>query len=196
MPLRDLHRFYFTMPEIDYLIGVASSPRDKAIFRVLSRTGVRVGELLAIEREDLDIYHGTILIHVEKGGPYKAKRRLVPADQQTLLHLRNLLYHQRTGLDRYSPAFDITRQRVDQIIKAVCRQAGLARLLDFYSGAMTWPHAHTLRHSFAMHWVHIHGEAAILELSKVLGHSDIKTTMAYLRYSGQQLHQAYDKLWQ
>lgn len=179
------------MPEIDYLIGLANSPRDKAILRVLSRTGIRVGELLAIEREDLDIYHGTILIHVEKGGDYKAKRRLVPVDLPTL-HFINPRWKFNEG----GVLFDITRQRVDQIIKAVCRQAGLGRLLDFYSGSWTWPHAHTLRHSFAMHWIHIHGDAAILELSKVLGHSDIKTTMAYLRYSGHELHQAYDKLWQ
>ena len=92
--------------------------------------------------------------------------------------------------------YEITRQRVDQIIKAIAERAGLGRLLDFYSGKMTRLHAHTLRHSFAMHWIHVHGESAIIELSKILGHSDIKTTMAYLRYSGQELHQAYDKLWE
>jgi len=189
LPLKDLHRFYFTMPEIDYLISLAKCPRDKAILRVLSRTGIRVGELLGIEGKDLDHFHGTILIHAEKGGDYKAKRRLVPADLETLIQLRSL----RPGIPEL---FDITRQRVDQIIKAVCQDAGLGRLLDFYSGSMTKPHAHTFRHSFAMHWIKVHGQDAILELSKVLGHSDIKTTMAYLRYSGQELHQAYDKLWQ
>ena len=86
--LKDLHRFYLTMPEIDYLIGLASSPRDKMVLRILSRTGIRVTELLNIELEDIDFHQGAILIHAEKGGPYKSKHRLVPVNAETLHFIR------------------------------------------------------------------------------------------------------------
>lgn len=170
--VKDLHRFYLTMPEIDYLIEFCQTPRDRVILRLLSRTGVRVSELLAISREDID-WAGAILIHAEKTRG-KRVRRLVPVDQVSLAWVRVL---------RPGPGllFDITRQRVDQIIKGVAERAELGHLLDFYSGRRTRLHPHTFRHSFAMEWLRSKGQNSILELHDLLGNQDLQTTLAYLR---------------
>jgi integrase/recombinase XerC len=177
------------MSEIDYLISQADSPRDKLIVRILSHTGIRVTELLNLSQADIDFANHTILIHAEKGGEHKAKRRLIPIDPDTLAMIKAYAGDKRGLL------FDLTRQRIDQIIKALAKKIGLRYVLDFYSGKHEYLHAHTFRHSFAMHWIRVHGQQHMVELQKHLGHSDIKTTMGYLRFSPSEIGIAYKKLW-
>ena len=61
-----LKRPYLTMKEMDRLITLSRSPRDRLILRLLSRTGIRVGELLALRVEDIDFEKRTLLIEAEK----------------------------------------------------------------------------------------------------------------------------------
>jgi len=68
-------------------------------------------------------------------------------------------------------------------------------LLDLYNEQKTQLHAHVFRHSFAMHWIRVHGREAMPELQLHLGHADIKTAMKYLHWSPQEIHKPYDKLW-
>jgi len=183
-----LKRPYLTIKEMDRIITLSHSPRDRLILRLLSRTGIRIGELLALRVEDIDFEKRTLLIEAEKSK--KEKRRLVPVDQGTLNGAQRYLGERKEG-----KVFEITRQRIDQIIKDLGEKAGVESVLDFYTGSERKLHAHTFRHSFAVNWIKTLGSGKLVELSKHLGHQSIETTMIYLRFSPEAVHEAYDKLW-
>ena len=112
-----LKRPYLTMREMDRIITLSRSPRDRLILRLLSRTGIRVGELLALRVEDIDFEKRTLLIEAEKSK--KEKRRLVPVDQGTLNGAQRYLGERKEG-----KVFELTRQRIDQIIKDLGKKPG------------------------------------------------------------------------
>jgi integrase/recombinase XerC/integrase/recombinase XerD len=63
----------------------------------------------------------------------------------------------------------IKNSTLDQLMKRLKKKTGIRRL-----------HAHLFRHTFATNYL-IHGLGDVYELSRLLGHSDIKTTEWYLQ---------------
>jgi len=88
----------------------------------------------------------------------KYKNRVVPVHSRLLEIIR--YYTSNMGYD--SLVFPITRQRAFQITK---KFMGIS--------------PHQLRHSFAVNWLRCDGD--IVTLHRVLGHSNIRTTMEYLK---------------
>lgn len=219
----NLNRPYLTLKEIDILISKTPSPRDKLLLRWLSRSGIRITELLQLEVDRIDFsQHNVRITHQKQKTKLKCprcnawvgkthnfcpkcsgellgarsdekeivKKRTIPIDGETLRWTSIYLVGRKGGR-----IFEITRQRADQIIKEAGDRVGLESLLDLYTEKKTQFHAHVFRHSFAMHWIKIHGQEAMSELQLHLGHADIKTTMKYLHWSPQEIHKPYDKLW-
>ncbi len=150
--------------------------RDYAMLRLLSSTGMRVGELVMVDVDDVDFAGG----HVRVVGRGKRERSL-PLDAATLASISAYLDRARPFLTRNAqdPETDtaplvvnqrgqrLTRQGFWLIMKGLVREAGLP--------AMMTPHM--LRHSFATHQI---GEGlALEELRQLLGHASIATTQIY-----------------
>ncbi len=76
--------------------------------------------------------------------------------------IRDLLRLYTTNMKEEELLFNMTRQRVWQLA---------AKYLE--------GHPHQMRHSFAVNWLKSGGD--IIMLSRMLGHSNIKTTMEYLK---------------
>jgi integrase len=85
------------------LLGTAGSTnfidrRDAALIRLLIDTGMRRGELVAVDLDDLDMRHQEITIRRGKGG----KARVVPYGSRTALalsrYVRSRAQHQASGL--------------------------------------------------------------------------------------------------
>lgn len=146
--------------------------RDHAMLRLLSATGMRVGELVMVDVGDIDFPSGRVRV-VGRGN----RERSLPLDQVTLDSIRRYLDQARPFLTRNTPqenalvvnqrGLRLTRQGFWLIMKGLVRDAGLPAIMT----------PHMLRHSFATHQI---GEGLELEeLRKLLGHASIATTQIY-----------------
>ena len=156
--------------------------RDHAMLRLLSATGMRVGELVMVDVGDIDFANSRVRV-VGRG----KRERHLPLDEATLDSISAYLEHARPYLTRNAQneaalivnqrGQRLTRQGFWLIMKGLVRDAGLP-------AAMT---PHMLRHSFATHQI---GEGlALEELRQLLGHASIATTQIYTQLAG---HSAED----
>lgn len=157
----------------------------ETIIGLLSVTGLRLGEALALNREDIDKKHLLLVVRHAKGGGRK-----VPLHETTL----RALQHYFDCVDRHfpdpmSPSVFVsirgTRMNEDSIhatFPLLIDQAGLTG-----RGQRPRPRIHDLRHSYAVrqlidwHQQHADVDARIPLLSAVLGHSDPASTYWYLQ---------------
>jgi len=145
--------------------------RDRAMLEALYASGMRVSELVALDREDIDGEGRT----VRCAGRTERERR-VPLRESAARAVADYLETARPRLDsRQDPALflnhrgrRLTRQGFWLILKAYGEQAAIADITP-----------HTLRHTFAAHalWQ----GADLRELQRLLGHVSISTTQVYKR---------------
>ena len=169
--------------------GSLNPPLRAATYRtligLLSVTGLRLGEVLALNREDLDKKRLLLQVRHAKGGGRK-----VPLHDTTLPALQ----HYFDCVDRHFPdpvsssvfvSIRGTRMSKDSIhatFPALIDKAGLTG-----RGQRPRPRIHDLRHSYAVqqlvdwHEQRVDVDARIPLLSAVLGHSDPASTYWYLQ---------------
>ena len=146
--------------------------RDYAMLRLLSATGMRVGELVMVDLDDVDFSNSRVRV-IGRG----QRERSLPLDEITLASIRVYLDQGRPHLTRNAPnetalvvnqrGLRLTRQGFWLIMKGLVREAGLPAIMT----------PHMLRHSFATHQI---GEGLGLEeLRQLLGHASIATTQIY-----------------
>ena len=145
-------------------------PRDvqaHAALLILYATGLRVSELLGLQRTALIRADATSLAVRGKGG----RDRIVPwpaAAREAAGRLIAASAPSRFLFAGRDPARALTRQGLDLVLADAARAAGLA------PGRLT-PHA--LRHSCATHM--LARGADLRQLQVLLGHADISTTQIY-----------------
>jgi integrase/recombinase XerD len=125
-------RGYLKPEEIEKMLDNTKNPRDYLIMRLLWRTGMRVSELVNMEVNWID-FDERMLNILGKGN----KWRRVPIDRDSVMLFQNYLKNKNIKAGR---CFDITRQRVFQIIKTIAKNVGIEKPI----------HPHTLRHSYAV----------------------------------------------
>ena len=170
--------------------------RDAAIVELLYGSGLRLGELLALdvvvsaeaEREGrgwVDIPAAEVHV-IGKG----SKRRTTPVGAKAVQALQAYLL-QRSALIKISnpdePALFLGA-RGGRLGKAALWQ--MLRVLSLASGLPVHVHAHVLRHSFASHLLQSSGDLRAVQ--ELLGHANIGTTQIYTRLDFQHLASAYD----
>lgn len=158
--------------------------RDRAILEMLYGTGMRLSELVGLDREDVDLAAGTARV-LGKGG----KERQVCFGPPAADALRAYLNGSRSEAEKGRGAAIFTgpsgrRVHPRTVQRRVALQLGrLARA----GGAS--PHA--LRHSFATHLLD-HG-AEIRAIQELLGHASLGTTQVYTHVSIEALREAVDR---
>jgi site-specific recombinase XerD len=150
--------------------------RNHAIFSTFIFAGIRKKELLNLKYTDIDIENLTIFINQGKG----SKDRIIPISLTLVESLKRYLI-ERKRLNKTCPEFFVS------IIKNTgLTEISLKRLVNkirVTSG--THFTIHKLRHTFAT--LMLEGGCDIYSLSKMMGHSDIKTTTIYLAASAEHL---------
>lgn len=150
--------------------------RNHALFATFIYAGLRKNELLNLKLNDVDLENLTIMVRQGKGN----KDRIIPISF-TLAHLLKSYVKDRKRLNKTCPEF-FTSLNHNQGFT----QDGLKHLLIKMRAAtkiyFTW---HMLRHTYAT--LMIEGGCDVFSLSKMLGHSDIKTTTIYLSASAEHL---------
>jgi site-specific recombinase XerD len=154
--------------------------RDDAVLELLYGSGLRVGELCGLDRDDLDLDAATVRVW-GKGG----KQRVVPMSRPSVAALRSWFQAGREALSRAdSPAVAVfLNQRGKRLTPRDAR-----RIVDRRASAPT--HPHVLRHTFATHL--LDGGADLRAVQELLGHADLSTTQHYTHVSKERLRQVLD----
>lgn len=150
--------------------------RNKAIFATFLFAGLRKSELLNLGYGDVDVKNLTIFIRQGKG----AKDRIVPINPTLARTLSDYLV-ERKRLNKTCPEFFTSLNRnlgfTDSGIRRIVKKISNATGIKFS--------IHKLRHTFAT--LMLEGGCDIYSLSRMMGHSDIKTTTIYLAASAEHL---------
>lgn len=156
--------------------------RNHAIFSMFMFAGLRRSELLALKLTDVDIDNLTIFVRQGKGG----KDRIIPMSSTLALSLRNYL-NQRSKFGKTCAEFFTSTKR--NIGFANHNLKDLVVRMDKALGCHLT--IHKLRHTFAT--LMLEGGCDIYSLSRMMGHSDIKTTTIYLAASAEHLRSQMTK---
>ncbi|HEY8307011.1 MAG TPA: tyrosine recombinase XerC [Lapillicoccus sp.] len=158
--------------------------RNRAILELLYASGIRVGELVAIDVDDLDL--GTDVVRVTGKG---AKERVVPFGiparraMESWLTARPRIAIPQTGsalfLGRRGKRMD--PRQVREVVHTL-----LAHLPD---APDLGPHG--LRHSAATHL--LEGGADLRVVQELLGHASLATTQLYTHVSVERLRRSYEQ---
>ncbi len=160
--------------------------RDRALLELLYATGLRVGELVSLDRHDIDL-SARVLRVLGKGG----KERMVPFGNPaakalaTWLEDWDELRSRRKTPSHEEPLFLNFRggRLGDRSVRT---------LIDRYSAAAGVPpgvHPHTLRHTFATHL--LEQGADLRAIQELLGHSSLATTQRYTHVEIERLLRIY-----
>lgn len=143
--------------------------RNHAVLATFLFAGLRKEELLKLKYAEVDLDNLCLFVRNGKG----SKDLVIPISATLAESLRAYLV-QRRKLARTCPEFFVSR--VQNVGMSDSTLRALVNKLKKSSGLSFTPH--TLRHTFAT--LMLEGGCDIYSLSKMMGHSDIKTTTIYL----------------
>ncbi|MBI4340901.1 MAG: tyrosine recombinase XerC [Candidatus Omnitrophica bacterium] len=156
--------------------------RDRAMLEALYSTGVRIGELVGLNREDVDEISGTAIVR-GKG----KKERLCPIGETALSALRAYLAKRPRKLQVPYALFvsqkgtRLTVRHADRLLARYVKLAGLPPSVS----------PHSLRHTFATHL--LDRGADLRSVQELLGHASLSTTQIYTHITPQRLKKVYDQ---
>jgi site-specific recombinase XerC len=164
------------------LFGVIASIRDRAMFLLMLRCGLRVGEVRNLSLGDLYLEAlGSSLPRLWLHGKGGAER-VVYLSAQALAALNNWLdtrpqtHDPAVFLNRFGKRLTVTG--IQDRLAGYCQQAGL------------WITCHQLRHTFGRHMVE--ARVPVVTIQKLMGHAHLRTTQTYLRISDSQVQVDYE----
>jgi integrase/recombinase XerC len=165
-------------PDVSTLLGA----RDRAILETIYSSGLRVGELVSLNTEDLDEFSHALRIR-GKG----KKERLVPLGSHAAAAIEGYLHlaARRFGPIRRGPLFvNKTGRRLSD--------RSIRRKLEKYlqiAGIPIHVSPHALRHSFATHM--LNAGADLRSVQEILGHESLSTTQIYTHLTTSRLQEVY-----
>jgi len=154
----------------------AAAPEWRAFLVTALKTGLRVGELLALRWEDLDLVAGRIVVRRtlwrdQEGTPKGGRTREVPLSDDAVATLKVHRHLKGPYVFCEADGSRLTHSRVKDVVPDTCKRAQLAKRLT----------THDLRHTFASHLV-MRG-VALKAVQELLGHATIDMTMRYAHLS-------------
>lgn len=163
--------------------GTPAGVRDVAVLELLYATGVRVGELVGLDLDDVDPERRVVRV-LGKG----RKERSVPYGSPAAQAVERWLRHGRPAVvtDASGPALflGVRGGRLDQ---RVVREMVHRRLSEVPGAPDMGPHG--LRHTAATHL--LEGGADLRTVQELLGHASLSTTQLYTHVSTDRLRRAY-----
>lgn len=180
--------------QVDRLLSAPSmskihGKRDKAILEVLFSTGLRVSELVKLDRDKIDLERREFGI-VGKGG----KARVVFLSKRAVdwldVYLKARKDHFKPLFIRHSGAVDPSMDDEDMRLSP----RSVQRMVKKYAKKMKLPMdvtPHVLRHSFATDL--LQAGADLRSVQEMLGHKNVTTTQIYTHVTNKQLKDVHEK---
>ena len=161
-----------------------SALRDRAMIEVLLGTGIRLGELAALDMDDIDLDAKHLRVRAKGNVP---QVKFIKTDLRTLLR-RYLAERHRHGRPEMEALFlsnrdgRLCQRQIANRLAHWLRKAGIEKELT----------PHGLRHTFA---THLYGATNdLLVVQRALGHRDVSTTQIYTHLVDGQLEEALERL--
>jgi len=164
----------------------ATPPELYPIYFTFLNTGMRKAELENLQWDDVDLKRRKIKIRRKDFWQPKTGEREIPVSQKLLELLTELKDANENGVQSSFVFPDKTGGKIKTKLRekliVIARKAGIYDLTKI----------HTLRHTFASHLV-MKG-VDLPTVKKLMGHTDIATTMIYAHLAPDHLSDAVDKL--
>ena len=163
------------------LHAAAASPhglalRNVALVQLMLQAGLRVGEVTALMHRDIQLHTRSGTVHVRDGKGRQA--RDIPLNA-TVRQAVQAYLDTRSNVSAHTPVFlskrgtSLAVRSAQAVVAQLAVQAGLRRIPVS---------AHTLRHTFAVHYLQRH-PGKLRELADLLGHASLDTTALYTKPS-------------
>ena len=175
----NIERFPFSSVELDALRHACKNNKERAVIELLASSGIRVSELCNLDVSDLDFSGMTVRVRRGKGG----KDRTTYMTDIAKLHLQRYLLGRHD--ERIEAFLNKNHGRMNAggirfILNRIGKRANVQNV-----------HPHRFRRTFAT------GLAArgmpIQEIQKLLGHSDINTTLTYVNTTNEKIKASYNQ---
>ena len=187
-PVRRIHKVKtakvvkdtYTDEALELMRDNCTTERDLALIDLLASSGMRVGELVTLNREDINFNERECVV-IGKGN----KERLVYFDARTKIHLQNYLDHRTDG----NPALFVT-------LKAPYHRlmiGGVETRLRELGKRLNIPKVHPHKFRRTMATTAIDKGMPIEQVQQLLGHQKIDTTMHYAMVKQQNVKLAHRK---
>ena len=171
--------------ELNRLLGAptgadALSLRDKALIELLFSTGLRVSELVGLDRDTIDLKRDEFSIR-GKGSKIRLVFLSTPAKQALVQYLT------KRGVDDHEALFinhkgaRLTARSVERLIKHYGVKAGITKPVT----------PHIIRHSFATDL--LRNGADLRSVQIMLGHANISTTQIYTHITDRELKKIHQR---
>jgi site-specific recombinase XerD len=175
--------------KLEQLFAVIEAPRDRAMFLLMLRCGMRVGEVRNLSMNDLYLYS------VSSGLPRlwlhgkRDRERVVYLSSQAMTALEAWLEIRPNGNE---PAVFVNRSGKRLTVTGIQFQlASYCQHASLSTGyASLWVTCHQLRHTFGRHLVE--ARVPVTTIQKLMGHARIRTTELYLHISDSQVQADYE----
>lgn len=175
---------FLSQEECDLLLAHAKGIWYEMILFAL-RTGMRLGELTGLDWSAVDLKEKRVsvvraLVRDQIVSPKSNKIRHIPLTDEVCQVLNRR--EKKSGFVFVDENGDFLKaERCRRNLHFICDRAGMKRA--------KW---HTMRHTFASHLIQL--GAHQIEVQRLLGHSDIQTTMRYSHLAPSSLRKAIDLL--
>lgn len=165
-----------TQDEANRLANACDTHEEKLIVWSLLDTGLRVSELAAISKNNLDWQTHRLMIY-GKGGPYgsRTKRRIIPLSSRI-----QPLIEGHLGLH---DSFGMSARTIERVVKRIANRAHISRPVS----------PHVLRHTFSV--TAIQKGISLPALQRLLGHDRLTTTEIYLNLSPEEVVREFQMKW-
>lgn len=187
-PVRRIHKIKSMTPvkevysddEMELLRDNCVNIRDLALIDLLASTGMRIGELVRLNRDDIDFYERECIV-LGKGD----KERIVYFDVRTKLHLQEYLNSRHDDnaalfVSLRSPHTRLTINGIEFLVRRLGRSVGIKKC-----------HPHKFRRTMAT--MAIDKGMPIEQVQKLLGHEKIDTTLHYAMVKQSNVKNAHRK---
>ena len=155
--------------------------RNQTMLRLMLNTGLRLAEVTSLRWYDLNLTTGKLMVRQGKG----SKDRTLWVAEADIDRLRSWRERQATACAGiYKHVFTtlegapLGHRYVQRMVKRYAAKAGIDKNIS----------PHTLRHSFATDLYRETGKIHLVQ--KVLGHSDLSTTMIYTHIFDEEVESA------
>ena len=181
---------FLTREEVERLfkavdLSKKSGIRDRAILETLFSTGLRVGELTGLNRDQVDLERKEFMVRGKGNKP-----RIVFLSDECVEWLGKCLAARH---DDWEPLFINSRRHGEKRLTTVSIQ-NIVRRTARLAGIIKKVTPHTLRHSFATNL--LFRGADLRSVQDLLGHASITTTQIYTHLTNKQLQEVHNKFHQ
>lgn len=184
---------FLTIDEVFHLLEVPGAStvtdlRDRAILEVFYASGIRVGELVALNLEDIDLKQKIMRVR-GKGKKERevfwgkkaasALRAYLERREELLAHSKDKVAAEAVFLNRRGGR--LSDRSVRRLVDECLRKSALQRHVS----------PHTLRHTFATHLLDAGADLRMIQ--ELLGHTSLSTTQKYTHVTTDRLMEVYDR---